>query len=275
MLNAERFVLITGATDGIGRATAVALARAGWNVLLHGRDDARLRATRDDIAGATGNPNIDWVRADFSRLGEVRALGAYLADNYDRLDVLINNAATLQPARHLTEDGHELTFQVNHLAPFVLTRALLPMLQSTAQTHGEARIVNLAANGHLKVKLALDDLNNANDYNGVTAYQRSKLANVLFTKSLARGRAGAGVTANALHPGVITTKVLMAGFGITGAPPEDGAAAVINMATSAELRGATGRYFDMLRERKGVAATADEADQDALWAATERLLGAV
>lgn len=267
----EHVVLITGATDGIGKAAARQFAQLGWMVLIHGRDEARLRATQRELIDATGNASIDWLLADFAELAQVRALGGYLVDNYDRLDVLVNNVATFQAQRVETGNGHELTFQVNYLAPFVLTRALLPVLDATARAQGEARIVNLAANGHLKVKLDFDDLGFRNGYTGVTAYQRSKLATVLFTKALARGRIGAGVNAMALHPGVISTKLLMAGFGLTGAEPETGAAAIVNLATSVELRGASGRYFDGLRERKGVAATQDEADQEALWAASERM----
>lgn len=274
-MSADRFVLITGATDGIGRATAQRFAADGWSVLLHGRDDARLRATQAAISAQTGNSSVDWVRADFASLRDVRALGAYLADNYDRLDVLVNNAGTLQPARQTSHDGHELTFAVNHLAPFVLTRALLPALRATASAQGQARILNVAANGHLKVTLDFDDLQSTVDYDGVKAYQRSKLANVLFTKALARRLAGSAVNVNAVHPGVITTKVLMAGFGITGADPAEAAAAILQLATAQDYAGVSGRYFDVTRERKGVAATQDDDLQERLWSVSEALTAAV
>jgi NAD(P)-dependent dehydrogenase (short-subunit alcohol dehydrogenase family) len=268
----DSVVLITGATDGIGKATALRFADLGYYVLIHGRDEARLRATQQELSLRNPDAHIDWVQADFASLVQTRVLGHFLAENYDRLDVLINNAATLQPERRESAEGHELTFAVNHLAPFVLTQALLPVLRQTASQTGEARIVNLAANGHLKVTLDFDDLQSRTAYDGVKAYQKSKLANVLFTKALARKLAGSGVSANALHPGVITTKVLMAGFGITGAAPDEGAAAVLNLATSPELSGVSGKYFDVARERKGVAATQDEALQDQLWATSTALL---
>jgi retinol dehydrogenase 14 len=269
----ENVVLVTGATDGIGRATAAQFARAGWLVLLHGRDEAKLRATQDALTAESGNINIDWVCADFVALGAVRTLGAYVSENYDRLDVLVNNAGTLQKTRLESADGHELTFAVNYLAPFVLTQALLPLLQATAAQTGQARVLNVAANGHLKVSLDFDDLQSTRDYDGVKVYQRSKLANVLYSKALARRLADSAVIVNALHPGVISTKVLMAGFGISGAPPEDAAQAIVHLATAPELAGVTGRYFDVLRERKGVAATRDEALQEQLWAATHALVG--
>lgn len=270
-MSKERFVLITGATDGIGRATARRFAAEGWFVLIHGRDEARLRATQAEIASQTGSDSVDWVRADFASLADVRALGAYLADNYDRLDALVNNAGTLQPTRQLSRDGHELTFAVNHLAPFALTAALLPVLRATAAAHGQARVLNVAANGHLKVTLDFDDLQSARDYDGVKVYQRSKLANVLFTKHLARQLDGSGVAVNALHPGVITTKVLMAGFGMTGADPADAATAIHHLATAQELAGQTGRYFDVTRERKGVSATQDQDLQERLWVVSAAL----
>jgi NAD(P)-dependent dehydrogenase (short-subunit alcohol dehydrogenase family) len=271
-MSEQRFVLITGATDGIGRAAAKRFAADGWFVLIHGRDEAKLRATQSEIAAQTGSDSVDWVRADFASLADVRALGAYLVDNYDRLDVLINNAGTLQQTRQLSQDGHELTFAVNHLAPFALTAALLPALRATASAQGQARVLNVAANGHLKAALDFDDLQYTRDYDGVKAYQRSKLANVLFTKRLARQLDGSGVAVHALHPGVITTKVLMAGFGITGADPADAAAAMHQLATSQQLAGQTGRYFDVTRERKGVAATQDQDLQERLWAVSEALV---
>jgi NAD(P)-dependent dehydrogenase (short-subunit alcohol dehydrogenase family) len=273
MTNPHVFALITGATDGIGKAAARQLAAAGYYVVVHGRDEARLRATVDELRRLPNAPQIDWVQADFAELAQVKALGVYLADNYDRFDVLINNVGAIEPERKSTVDGHERSFVVNYLAPVALTRALTPTLRATAAAHGEARVINVAANGHLKAALDFDDLRFANNYNGVTAYQRAKLAVVLWTKHLARELTDGGVSVNAVHPGVITTKTLFTGFGITGATPDEGAAPLVYLATSPELRGVTGRYFDMLRERKGVAAAKDEDAQTRLAAETNRLLG--
>ncbi len=149
----------------------------------------------------------------------------------------------------------------------------MPTLRTTATANGEACVINVAANGHLKAALDFDDLTFARNYNGVTAYQRAKLAVVLWTKHLARQLAESGVNVNALHPGVITTKTLFTGFGITGATPDDGAAPLVHLATKDELRGVTGRYFDVLRERKGVAAAIDEDAQTRLMSETDRALG--
>lgn len=263
-------MLVTGASDGIGCAVALALAHAGWHVLIHGRDEARLRATQIALRTATGNQGIDWVKADFAVLSEVTALSRYLVDNYERLDVLIHNAGTFEPVRVETTRGHERTLAINHIAPFVLTHGVQPLLLAAAQASGEARVVVTAANGHLKVKFDFDDPHARKAYDPVIAYQRSKLANVWFAKALARNWAGTGISANALHPGVITTKLLQAGFGITGASPEQGAQTAVMLATAPELLGISGRYYDGPRERKGVAAIDDSVEQARLWAMTER-----
>ncbi len=273
MTNTPTFALVTGATDGIGKATARQFAAAGFYVVIHGRDETRLRATAEDLRRLPNAFQIDCVQADLAELAQVKSLGAYLANNYDRLDVLINNVGAIEPERRLTVDGHERSFAVNYLAPVALTQALLPTLRATAAANGEARVVNVAANGHLKAALDFDDLTFARNYNGVTAYQRAKLAVVLWTKHLARQLAESSISVNAVHPGVITTKTLFTGFGITGATPDEGAAPLVHLATTAELRGVTGRYFDLLRERKGVAAANDEDAQTRLMSETDRVLG--
>jgi NAD(P)-dependent dehydrogenase (short-subunit alcohol dehydrogenase family) len=265
-------ILITGATDGIGRAAALRFARAGCYLLIHGRDEDKLRATARLLEAQPGSVRVDWLPADFASLSQVRALCDYLTDNYDRIDALINNVGTLSQTREVSADGFERTFAVNYLAPVLLTQRLLPVLRDTAGRVGEARVVNVSANGHLKVTLDFDDLQSANGYGGVVAYQRSKLAQVLWTKWLARELAGSGVTVNAVHPGVLTTKVLMAGFGITGADPDEGGAVLEHMARASDLRGVSGRYFDQLRERKGVAAAQDLALQERLHEVTQVLV---
>jgi retinol dehydrogenase 14 len=264
-----RTVLITGATDGIGRATAHALAREGWHVLVHGRSVARLRNTIDALKAATGNSQIDDWPADFTDLSATRALGAMIADNYERLDAVIHNAATIEPERTLTAVGHERTLAVNHIAPFALQQTLEALLRNTAAQHGEARVLITAANGHMKATFDFADPHAATGYQPITAYQRSKLANVWWMKALARNYAGAGVAVNAFHPGVIGTKLLMRGFGIGGASVEDGAATAVKLASDPALRGVSGVYFDGPRERKSVAAADDAAQQAQLWALSE------
>jgi NAD(P)-dependent dehydrogenase (short-subunit alcohol dehydrogenase family) len=161
---------------------------------------------------------------------------------------------------------------VNHVAPFVLTNSLLALLKATAAAHGEARVVTVASNVHLRAQIDLDDLNSERGYNTTAAYGMSKLANVLFSNALARHMAGTGVASNSLHPGVITTKLLMAGYNMTGASVDEGAKTSVHVATAPELRGITGRYFDNSRERAASPVANDVAVQDALWAATEKML---
>src|SRR5256885_7227983 len=193
-----RICVVTGATHGIGRATARALAASGATVLVHGRDHARARAVAEDISRDTGNPEVRFVQADFPQLAQVRRLAQQLHSLLPRLDVLINNAGMMAAAHARSADGYELTFAVNHLAPFLLTNLLLEKLKASAP----ARVIVVASEAHRRATLDFGDLMNAGA-SGWGAYQRSKLANVLFARELARRLAGTGVTVNALHPGLI------------------------------------------------------------------------
>ena len=190
----QQTILITGATDGLGRHLAEHLARSGARLLLHGRDDARGAGTVRAIKAATGNERIEFVRADFASLAEVRAMAAALAAGLKRLDALVNNAGIgsggANAPRALSRDGIELRFAVNYLAPFVLTRALL-------QRSAPARVVNVASAG--QQALDFDDLVLERGYSGWRAYCQSKLAQILFTFDLAHELQGTGVTVNCLH----------------------------------------------------------------------------
>ncbi len=205
----DRTILITGSTDGIGRATALQLAGMGANVLLHGRDRKKGRAVQAKIAEETGSDRLELFIADLSSMRQVRSLAAEIMESHDRLHVLINNAGTFQPERKLTKDGLEATFAVNYLAPFLLTHGLLGLLNVSAPS----RIVNVASIAHLNETLDPDNLQGNRYYDGFQAYANSKLAIILFTYALAERLQGTGVTANCLHPGVIRTKLLRAGFG--------------------------------------------------------------
>ncbi len=197
---AGRTALVTGGTFGIGRATALELARQGLTVVLTGRDTARAQAAVEDVKRETGNKNVSYLRGDFFRPAEVRALaGAFLAQ-HDQLDILVNNAGGTFAERQLTADGLERTWALNHLAYMQLTLELLPLLKTTAP----ARVVNVASGLYAR-KLEFDNLQGERSYNTGGAYIRSKLANHLFTTALARRLAGTGVTANALNPGIIDT----------------------------------------------------------------------
>jgi NAD(P)-dependent dehydrogenase (short-subunit alcohol dehydrogenase family) len=243
-----RVVLVTGATDGLGRGLATALAGDGATVILHGRDDARGRETIDEIRKRIGNGDLRWYRADLSSLDEVRALADGLERDLERLDVLVNNAGigvTLggDDRRMESADGYELRFAVNHLAGFLLTRRLTSLLVGSAPS----RIVNVSSAGQAPIDF--DDVMLERSYNGVQAYCQSKLAQVMFTFDLAAELADAGVTANCLHPGTYMPTKMVRDSGVSPVTPlERGVAATRRLAVSPELDGVSGRYFDGERE---------------------------
>ena len=236
----DRIALVTGSTDGIGKETARQLAALGATVLVHGRNATRCQATQDEIRQATGNSRVDYFVADLASQRQVRQLAADISTRYDRLHVLINNAGVILLQRQVTEDGLETTFAVNHLAPFLLTSLLLDLLKKSAP----ARIINVSSTVHYDARLDLHKLQSERGYNGVVAYKMSKLGNVLFTLELAERLRGSGVTANCLHPGVVTTKLLDTGWGWTGVSLAQGAALSVYLASSPEVETLSGAYFE-------------------------------
>jgi retinol dehydrogenase-14 len=249
-------ILVTGATDGIGRAAARRLGEAGARVLVHGRTPEKARATADALAKETGGV-FESVAGDFARLGEVRALAAEVVRLAPRLDVLVNNAGIFTRTRALSEDGFELTLAVNHLAPFALTHLALPSLL-TAGAAGGARVVNVSSMVHQSARIDFEDLDRERGFDGYAAYGTSKLMNVLFTYELARRLEGRGVTVNAMHPGVIGTKLLRKGFGSMGGDDVDeGAAAEVKLAADPQLKGVTARYFNQTEESRSSRASHD------------------
>jgi retinol dehydrogenase-14 len=262
-------ILITGSTDGIGRQAALELAALGSTVLVHGRDVARGRKVVEEIRTATGNPRVDLFIADFSSQQQVRALAAAIRERYDNLHVLINNAGVFMNERRLTEDGFELTFAVNHLAPFLLTNLLLDLLKKSAP----ARIVTVSSMVHTRGKIDFDNLQAEKRFGGYDAYALSKLGNILFTYELAERTLGSGITANCLHPGVIGTKLLSSAFNTRGASPADGAETLTYLATSAEVEHVTGKYFQEKRECPSSPATHDGELRKKFWEVSETLTG--
>jgi NAD(P)-dependent dehydrogenase (short-subunit alcohol dehydrogenase family) len=260
--------LITGGTDGIGLATARELVRRSVEVSVHGRDAPRANTALEELRSAASGPAPAAVYGDFASLAQVRALADQVLTRYDRLDVLINNAGIVMNRREESVDGYELTFAVNHLAPFLLTRLLLDRLRGSAPS----RIVVVSSMTHSGAELDLDDLQMTRQFSGFEAYSRSKLANILFAFALARRLEGTGVTANALHPGVIATKLLHANFS-GGAPPEEGARTSVFLALSPEVEGVTGRYFVNCRESRTSAAGRDVSLQERLWRVCSRRVG--
>ena len=261
-------ILVTGSTDGIGSATALALAERDCTVIVHGRNEARAGAAAQEIAAATGNRQVTPVAADFAVLAEVRALAHRVLSTCPRLDVLINNAGIAVRRRGTTADGYESTFAVNHLAPFLLTNLLLDRLHTSAP----ARIVNVSSGVHGSGHIDLDDLQMEHGFDGWQAYCNSKLANALFTCELARRLDAREVSANFLHPGVIDTKLLHVNFG-GGSPVAAGARTPVHLALAPELAEVTGAYFVNQRQTRASSATGDRRLAAKLWDVSAQLTG--
>jgi NAD(P)-dependent dehydrogenase (short-subunit alcohol dehydrogenase family) len=265
-------VVVTGGTGGIGRATAAGLAALGARVGITGRDRARTQAAAAQIARQAGNPAVDAFAADMSSQAEVRRLAAAVRDAYPRLDVLINNVGGFWASRHVTADGLEHTFAVNHLAAFLLTSLLLDRLEASAP----ARIVTVSSNAQALGKLDFDDLQGQRGYSGQRAYSQSKLANVMFTYELARRIAGTGVTATVLHPGLVRTafsaedpsllsKIMIPLLRSFMKTPAHGAATSIYLASAPEAAGFTSQYFANRRPKTSAKASYDTAAMARLW----------
>lgn len=265
----DKVVLITGSTDGIGRQAALELAALGATVLVQGRDATRGRNVVEEIRTATGNQKVDLFIADLSSRQQVRQLAADITNHCGALHVLINNAGVFMNERRLTVDGLETTFAVNHLAPFLLTNLLLDLLKKSAP----ARIITVSSVAHTRGKIDFDNLQAEKSFGGYSSYAVSKLANVLFTYELGELLAGTGITSNCLHPGVIGTKLLRAGFNITGASTSDGAETLIYLAASPEIDGVTGKYFQEKQETPSSPITHDAALRKRMWEVSAQLTG--
>jgi NAD(P)-dependent dehydrogenase (short-subunit alcohol dehydrogenase family) len=270
--------VITGATSGIGKAAAAALAKQGAEVIVVGRDPGRTEATAAAIQ-SDGAPPPKVEIADLARLDQVRALAGRLNQTLDRIDVLINNAGLVLNERQVTPDGYEHVFAVNHLAPFLLTNLLRPKLTASAP----ARVITVSSDAHTAARLDLDDPNLEHGWSSWRSYSNSKLANILFTRELARRLDGTGVTANCLHPGVVRT-----GFGRDARPlmragitiakpfmlsPERGADTIVYLASSPDVAAKTGGYYVKRQLREPSAAARDDGLARRLWEISERLTG--
>ena len=264
----EATILVTGATDGLGKRVARELAAKGATVLLHGRSPERLEVTLEELRGQRSSQKVGSYLADLSSLAAVRDLADRILSEYDRLDVLVNNAGIIARERKESEDGYELTFAVNYLSHFLLTRLLLPLLKGSAP----ARVVNVASAGQSPIDF--EDPMLERGYDAMRAYSMSKLAQIMFTFELAERLSGTGVSVNALHPAsLMDTKMVLDTFGYTMSTVEEGTEAVVRLAVSPELEGVTGRYFDGRREARANRQAYDPQARQTLWELSEVLCG--
>lgn len=279
-LMTDKTVLVTGGTGGIGRAAAVGLASIGARVAITGRDRARAKQAAAMIADESGNPTVDIFVADMSSQAEVRRLAGEVLAAYPRLDVLVNNVGGFWSHRHVTADGLERTFALNHLAPFLLTSLLLERLIASAP----ARVVTVSSGAQSMGRVHFDDLMGEKDYSGQRAYNQSKLANVMFTYELARRLDGTGVTATALHPGMTNTSFsaedparAMAPVVFVARPfmrsPKKGAETVVYLASSAAVEGVTGMYYANRKAKKSNDSSYDAHVTARLWRVSADLVG--
>lgn len=271
-----KICLITGATSGIGQATALGLAMQDVTVVIVGRDPAKCVATVNSIKQQTDNEHIDYLVADLASQQEVRRLAQEFLQRYNRLDVLINNAGTNKLTRHLSPDGIELVFATNHLSHFLLTHLLLDVLRASAPS----RIVVVSSYYHRRARLDFNRL----QAGGLNAYALSKLANLLFTYELARRLEGSGVTVNALNPGLVKSNIGLDIPGLaslikrllnrfSGISTEEGAKTSIYLATSPEVEGVTGKYFQKCRPIASSPVSYDRDTAERLWQISAELTG--
>ena len=282
MADPARVALVTGGNAGIGLYTALGLARAGFRVIIHGRDPTRVERARRLVAERSGSAAVETALADFTSLAQVRALADAALTAHDRLDLLVNNAGLIMPRLQFSGDGVETTIAVNHLAPFLLTNLLLDRLRASAQPNAPARIVTVASQAHRGARLDLSDLTAPRDWTPLKAYGRSKLCNILFTRALARRLAGSGVVACCLHPGMVATgignRAGLAGLGwrvvkpfLIG--PEKGAETSLFLATTEDPAPFHGAYVVDKKIVEPDPAAGDDALGERLWQESARLVG--
>jgi NAD(P)-dependent dehydrogenase (short-subunit alcohol dehydrogenase family) len=270
--------MVTGGTDGIGKAPAVGLARMSATVIITGRNAQKADRVVEEIRATTGYPNVSALIADFAALDQVRKLAETVRARYDRLDVLVNNAGLVTRTRQESQDGYELMFAVNHLAPFLLTTLLLDLLKAGAP----ARVVNVSSFGYKRGAIHFDDLQFEQHFDHRQAYYQTRLGSVLFTLALARRLEGTGVTANVLHPGIVKTNLSHNYMGnpvfrffeqLIAISPEQGAQTSLYLAAAPEVEHVTGSYFEK-QQRKPLSETASDRElQERLWQVSAALVG--
>lgn len=273
---AGKVCVVTGANAGIGRETALGLAKMGATVVMVCRDRERGEAAQREIRQQSGNSAVELMNCDLASQNSIRRFVEEFSRQHDRLDVLVNNAGVLLRERSLNEDGIESTFAINHIGYFLLSLLLLDLLKKSAPS----RIVNVSSTAHKYGKLEIGAWATGKDYSAFGAYANSKLANVLFTNELARRLEGTGVTANCLHPGGVGTNlfrglpgILQTVIKLVTISAERGARTSIYLASSPEVEGVTGKYFVRCRQQKSSDASRNEEAARQLWKISEELTG--
>jgi NAD(P)-dependent dehydrogenase (short-subunit alcohol dehydrogenase family) len=284
-MNRERVAVVTGASSGLGKETAKALAMQGWRVIGIGRNPGRTKAAEDEITAAAPAARVDMLKADLALLADAKRVAEEIAGLTDHVDVLINNAGGMAQAKHVTTEGNEENFAGNHLGPFLLTAKLLPLLRAAAATapKGSVRIINTSSDAsEMTPGMNFDDIQLLKNFSSGGAYCNAKLANVLFAFGLAQRLAGDGIVAHALHPGTV-----MSNFFENAAPstldyiktlpqqtPEQGADALIWLATGDEPGRSSGNYYYKREQHAPNPFAADDANVARLWAESETLVAA-
>lgn len=280
----QRVAVVTGASSGIGKVAAKALVQQGWHVIAHGRDAGRSAQARSEIEAAAANGGkVDMVRADLSLLSDTARMADEIAALTPRVDVLLNNAGGVLDKLTITAEGNDASFAGNHLGHFLLTERLLPLLRRAASqsSPGDVRIVNVSSRGHfLCQSIEWDDLQLKNSWQAGTAYGLAKIANILFTRELAKRLGGEGIVSHAMHPGAVATN-----FGASGTPqfqahkdrtdtisPEEGADTLIWLATAAEPGKANGLYYHQRQPAETTPLAQDDAVAERLWRESEALV---
>ena len=263
----KQTILVTGATDGIGKQTAKELASSDYHVIIHGRTDNRVKTTIDEVKNESGNEDVEGYAADFASFKEVSNLADLLNKTYEKLDVLINNAGIFQNKKEETADGYEKTFQVNHLAPFLLTNKLLDLLEKGKKP----RIVNVSSMVHATA-IDFENLQGETNFDGSSAYSLSKLCNILFTYKLAGKLESSEIKANCLHPGVINTKLLRMNYGNIGNSVKEGAENLLYVAKYPGLEHVSGKYFVNKMPQSSAQVSYEKNKQDKLWEISQNMV---
>lgn len=274
-MNGKR-VLITGATNGIGVQAALDLLKLGADVTIVGRDDAKTRRVCAELKTSSGSDKVDMLIADLSAMDEVRRIAAEFRSKHDRLDVLLNNAGAVFSNYQQSVDGYEMTFALNHISYYLLTHLLLDILLGTAKEQGEARIINVSSSAHRNATLRLEELRDESGYSFMNSYGASKLMNVLFTYELARRLEDSAVSVNAVHPGLVDTgfghntgrlwsALIKAAQKLFGISPEKGAETLVYLASSPDVAGISGKYWNEKQQKRSSDNSCDREQQTRLW----------